>query len=101
MPMPKPEQQVQQKPSDKVRLNSQFLRGLSPADQEEFRVAYKKAGPVLQKIVEVLTKAIDDGIIKDEDPAVLNSPNALAAISHSMGKRAGIRYAVKLMTSED
>lgn len=80
------------------RISREFSAGVDP---QEFVALRQLAEPLIKIYERVLTKELNDAIIRDEDKDLTDSPNYGITLADSMGYRRGLRHAIKLLTMKE
>jgi hypothetical protein len=83
-----------------VRIPAEFVRGMNDEDIKEVISRIQNCKFVRDLVSKVLTRRLDDAIIRAEDRTNLQSPNYVATLADTTGYRRGLREAIQLLTLE-
>ena len=83
-----------------MKVDQRLVRGLDSEDKELLLSSIRSSKFLREMLIKVLTDELESAIIRDESVDLLESPNALATLSRSLGYRKGLRHCIDLLTTE-
>lgn len=78
-------------------MNTRLLRGLSPELKDEFKVRFKEENLVLDQLIFMLEKDLEESLVNTSSKDALSSPNYLAYQAWRNGEQNTLRNLITIL----